>query len=156
MVYKVIDKDKMLVKVPLNKEWDFKDFNRGLIEDFVKEIIVKILKKKKLKGYFDVNVYIDKWYGMVIIFDKVDIWVDDNQVDMKITFHLNAIFLYEIDYLMIRDLGVSNQVVYYDNNRFYLEIINEMDDNALSWVLEGANIILDGEDIRERGIVINI
>ncbi len=156
MIYKEIDDRKLLVRIPKDKLDDLDIFDKDKLEKFVKKVVVMILKKKKIKGLVYLDIYIDNWYGMVMEFDVREVYLFDNQIDMKISFHIMNSFLYEMDYLMMREIGVMDEVVYYWNKKFYLEIINEIDNKLYMQMLEGARIRYKDNEKIKKGIIINI
>ena len=78
------------------------DFNnKNDLEKYLKKLF-KILKNKyniTIEGFYDITVYIDKYYGVVIHMEKDDVEYYDyfkNQVDMRII-TIDTDFLYLVD-----------------------------------------------------------
>ncbi len=156
MIYKAINDNVFIIKVPKWEIGDVNIFDREEIEKFIKGIVVGILKKKRIRGLVFLNIYMDNWYGMVMEFESSDISFDDDEIDMKISFNIMDSFLYEFDYFMLKEMGITGQVVYYSDNKFYLCITNEIDEEDYLRILESSNIVYKDRDIMEKGIVINI
>ena len=74
----------------------------------------------KIKGYYDVHIYIDNDYGIVIELIKDDIdYIDyDEVIDMKILIN-NVKFLYKID-----DIFGFSGLIYLYKNSLYLDPTN--------------------------------
>ena len=74
----------------------------------------------KIKGYYDVHIYIDNDYGIVIELIKDDIdYIDyDEVIDMKILIN-NVKFLYKID-----DIFGFSDLIYLYKNSLYLDPTN--------------------------------
>ena len=144
MICNVIDKDTYILKV-YNYYNGVNIYDHDNIEEFVKDIFNKSLKKYNLTGRILFNVYIDKLYGMIIEIKKENNLIIDKLIDIKLKFNLNISFLYEIDYFYLIDNNIDNQNVYFYNNKFYLEIINDISDNDYIKLLDNSFIIYDDE-----------
>ena len=103
----------LLVKIykPYLKDIDI--YNHEQVMSFFKDIFLKIKKKYDLSGLFDVDVYINDKYGMVIEINNICFY--KNEFDIKIKFHLDCIFLNEIDSIDLLDFNN----VYYYKDKFY-------------------------------------
>ncbi len=156
MVYSIIDKNKSLLKIPRGLFDEIDIYNRDEIEEFVKIVIVRILRKRKIKGIVFLDIYIDLFYGMIIEIENRS-WDDiDDKIDVKIVFHIDSSFLYEIDYFDIKDLDFKGHTIYYYNNKFYLEINHDIGDKLFCYLLEAREILYKDLSIIREGIVINI
>ena len=153
MICNVIDKDTYILKV-YNYYNGVNIYDHGNIEEFVKDIFNKSLKKYNLTGRILFNVYIDKLYGMIIEIKKENDLIIDKLIDIKLKFNLNISFLYEIDYFYLIDNNIDNQNVYFYNDKFYLEIINDISDNEYIKLLDNSLIIYNDEinNIINKGI----
>lgn len=147
MICNVVDKDFYIIKV-FNNYNNFDIYDHNEIKNFVQELFNQILKKYKLKGSIVFNIYIDNMYGMIIEIRKISDLIIDHLIDIKIKFNLNISFLYEVDYFYLLDNDISNQNVYYYNDKFYLEIINDMEEGKYFKLLDNCLIIYN-EDINE-------
>ena len=100
-----------------NEYLKHKNYSIAKIEDSFKDIF-KNLKYNygiEINGYYDIDVYIDKSYGIVIEMKKEEFDLDYyDQVDMTITFH-NEKFLYEVD-----DISVNKKIYKY-KNKYYVD-----------------------------------
>ena len=96
----IISSDELVIYLFNNvNDYNFKD------EIHIEECLRKLFKKMneyyniKLKGFYNVNVYLDLYYGIVLELRKEKIeYYDflDNQIDMKIIINKNK-FLYLVD-----------------------------------------------------------
>lgn len=105
-----------IMKIYLNKDYlKYKNYNISKIEENFKQIFetLKYCYNIEINGFYDIDVYIDKNYGIIIEMKKEDIDFDFyDQVDMKISFH-NQKFLYQID-----DIKKYKKIYKY-KNKFY-------------------------------------
>lgn len=140
MICNLIDKDYYIVKV-YNDYFDFDIYDTTEVKNFIYKIYNKLLKKKKLNGIIQFDIYIDTNYGMIIEIKKLEDLLFNDIIDIKIKFNLNISFLYEIDYFYILENNLTNQNIYYYKDKFYLEIINTIDKNKFINLLDNSNII---------------
>ena len=142
MICSVIDKDTYILKI-YNYYNGINIYDHDNVEEFVKDIFNKSLKKYNLTGRILFNIYVDKLYGMIIEIKKKGDLIIDKLIDIKIKFNLNISFLYEVDYFYLVDNNIDNQNVYFYNDKFYLEIINDINDNDYIRLLDNSIIIYD-------------
>jgi len=152
MICKVIDKDFYIVKA--FKDINFDIYDHDEIKTFVTDLFNKILNKYKLNGIIKLNIYIDDMYGMIIEIKKESDLIIKKLIDIKIKFNLNISFLYEVDYFYLLENNLINQNIYYYNNKFYLEIIDNINDKDYLKLLDNSLIVYNDEinDIINKGI----
>ena len=113
------------------------DFNNDrALEKYLKELF-KVLKDDysvNIEGFYDVVIYIDKYYGIVIHMEKenLDYYNYYKEVDMRISIK-NSTFLYQVDDY------IKNKKIHIINNNMYLEIT---DSDDLINIIESCNNIL--------------
>lgn len=142
MICNIIDKDFYIIKVFNNLD-NLDIYNHDEIKDFVQDLFNKILNKYKLYGKIVFNIFIDKLYGMIIEIKKENDLFIKNLIDIDIKFNLNISFLYEVDYFYLSENNITNQNIYYYNNKFYLEIVNDIDEENYFKLLDNSLIIYD-------------
>ncbi len=118
-----------------------------VLENHLKKIFIKLndYYDIKIKGYYDVAIYIDKNYGVVIelIKDEYDNYFDS--VDMRIMTH-NVNLLYKID-----DINkYKDYKIYLYKDDFYLELNGNINDIEMGILLEHSKIIYKDLDIIKR------
>lgn len=137
MKIKYIDEDIFDIYIMKDRIIDI-DFNSERdLEKYLKEIF-KTLKNKysiTISGFYNVYIYIDKYYGIIIHLEKecyeyYSYYKDE--IDMKISVR-DSIFLYQIDNF------VKNKKIHIIDNNMYLEINSE---NDLLDIIENCNSIL--------------
>ena len=130
----------------LNNDY-IKKYNLKL-EENLQENFKKLLKKLKylynleLYGYYKINVYINKYYGIIIELFKEDdeyIKIFGDSLDLKILFKNDAKVYYEIEEYNKYNLDKYN--IYYYNNKFYIEIIYNNNIKEYLNLLESSKII---------------
>lgn len=121
--------------------------NKDRLEEIIKDIIDKINKIYNLNiyGYYNVDIYHDKHYGLVIKFIKEIIdYVDyeKGEIDLRIKVHERT-FLYKINNIF--NLNIDSCIYKYKNN-YYLKI-NNIEKTKLSLLLELSELIYDNTNI---------
>lgn len=123
----------------------------GDIEELCKDIISRLEKyfNIKLKGFYDVNIYIDSNYGVVLEFNKEDIssYIDYDKIDVHVN-KIDTIFLYEV--FDILDINITS--FYYYENKYYIKTDN-VDNNILEYVKV---VYKDTIDIFNNGKIIHM
>ena len=132
---------------------DYKDEKK--LEEMLRNLFVKLRKYYdiKIEGYYDVFVYIDYIYGMVLDLRRQGLeYYDffDNQVDMKIMINKNR-FLYLVDDY---DIDLNKYRVYKLMNNIYLLPKRVLSNYELGRLVENSKIIYDSEEIINKGIKI--
>ncbi len=134
---RLVFKDNKII-VFLNKKINLDKVN---LENYFKRIFFKIRDKYNLKmnGYYDINVYTDKYYGSIIEMENEDLDYYNyfNQIDMKIKVN-EDIFIYKIDYDYLNQELLKKTKIYKSNDKLYLKII---DSSILNKILEFSEIV---------------
>ena len=103
----------------------------------------------EIKGFYDIDVYSDKNYGIILDIYKDDIDFEPifNTIDMKITINKEN-FLYKLKDYRFQNWGN----VYYYHNFYYLEITKEISVKDIMLLMENATIVYKDIDIvKKRG-----
>ena len=136
MKIKYIDEDIFDIYIIKDKITNV-DFNNDKeLEKYLKKLF-KVLKDDysvNIEGFYDVVIYIDKYYGIVIHMEKekLEYYNYYKEIDMRLTIK-ESIFLYQIDNY------IKNKKIHIIDNNMYLEITNY---NDLINVIENCNNIL--------------
>ena len=143
----VVDNNKFIVF--LNKKFDLDD--KLKLEKYFKELFYKLKSKYNIEvnGYYNINVYADKYYGTIIEMANEDLeyYTYFNQIDMEINV-FKSNFYYEIDYSFL-DKNILNKCICYKyNDKIYLKIKEDIDEIDLSKLLEVSNVLY-GEEVEE-------
>ena len=116
---KIIINDRIIIY--LNNEYlKYKNYDISKIEEYFKSIFqtLKYCYNLEIYGYYEIDVYIDKNYGIVIEMEKDDIDFECyDQIDMRVTFH-NQKFLYQIE-----DIEYNKKIYKY-KNKYYIKKYN--------------------------------
>ena len=145
---KIIINDDINMIIFLNKMYLLNiDFNN---EENIEKYFKKLLKKLKnyyninINGYYEIDVYIDKLYGVVLELEKQELeyyGYFDDEVDMQITIY-NKEFVYEIkDYFWIDDKIKNKTKIYKYKNKLYLVVKEKIKELELGKILEHSKII---------------
>ena len=126
----------LLVKIFKDKLSDFDIYNKEQVVKLFKDIFLNVKEEYKLSGLFDVDIYVNEDYGMII--EIYNLCFYNDEIDVKIKFHLDSLFLVEINSNQILDYDE----VYYYNDKFY-GIYKDILDNEVIYK-EVDNIINDG------------
>ena len=144
------------MKVIINSENEFILFFNALNsiniddinEDNFKDIFLKLKKNYNINiyGFYNIEVFINKYYVSIIKITKDnDLDLFYKQVDMHIIIYKNSVFLYKVnDYFFINNLDNFN--IYYYNDFFYLEIIKNITNKEMLYLIENSLVIFEDVD----------
>ena len=112
----ISNKDNFIIHILEN------NFDNVDIKDYVKKIILKIKERlgQYISGFYEVNVYLNDFYGMIIEMIKksdFDFFKDFIELDININKDSKMYFEFE-DYFVI--LNKNN--IYFYNNKYYINI----------------------------------
>lgn len=116
--------------------------NNEDIENYLKKLflIIKDRYDIDISGMFEIDIYVNNKYGIVIDIFKEDLEYLDyfsNQIDMQVNIIKDSIFLYELDSFIEKDL-------YKYNHKYYIDV-EDIDDPI---IYEQGNLIF-GEHVIE-------
>ena len=123
---------------------DIKD--ESLIEKKLIKLINKIQKQYNidLNGYYNVYIYKDKNYGIIIEMEKEKLdYLDyfNNQIELNIEI-IEDTFLYKIDNIFTIDKTLLEKLIIYINkDEIYLKIKENINDIELGQIIENSQII---------------
>ena len=137
-----------------NKYLDKINFDlKNNVEQQFNRLFIKIknIYNIEMSGYYEVTVYLNDIYGMIIEIEKDDdeyVKLFGDTVDMKITFKFDSSIFYKLDEYKIFD--IINYDLYYYNDDFYIELT---DNDNLEYteylrLLENSSIIY-GNELKE-------
>jgi hypothetical protein len=70
----------------------------------------------------------------------------NNKIDMKIAIDKDNVFIYEIDdYFFARKYDRNIKNIYFKDQKYYVELNDEIDDTFYFHLMEHSNIIFDDE-----------
>ena len=128
---------------------EIKDINIYDIDDIytlIKLIIKKIIKNNNISGNYQINIYTNDIYGMIIEFNKIK---ENSYIDLKINITIDSIFLYKTNNNYLNN---NNTIYYYKNNYYILPKNNNINLLEVEEVLYG-NIV---KEILAKGIKVSI
>lgn len=141
---KLVFKDNKII-VFLNKNLNL---DKKELENYFKKLFLGIKDKYNLKlnGYYNINVYIDNYYGSIIELENEELEYYNyfNQIDMEIKV-IKTPFLYEIDYEYLDKEILNKTIIYKYNNKLYFKIT---DKTILNRIIECCKIIY-GDKVKE-------
>ena len=123
---------------------DLKDEN--IIEKKLIKLINKIQKQYNidLNGYYNVYIYKDKNYGLIIEMEKEKLdYLDyfNNQIELNIEI-IEDTFLYKTDNIFTIDKTLLEKLIIYINkDEIYLKIKENINDIELGQIIENSQII---------------
>lgn len=147
---KVIKNDDFNIEVFLGKE-NFDLDCKDELEDYLKKFFNRLKEYYdiEVKGFYDIYIYIDKNYGVVLDINRDDIDFEPifNSIDMKIILKKEN-FLYKLDEYKYEHYGN----IYYYDGAYYLEIFRKISDIDFMYLMEEANVVYKDIDIiKKRG-----
>ena len=116
------------------------------IYTLIKLIIKKIIKNNNISGNYQINIYTNDIYGMIIEFNKIK---ENSYIDLKINITIDSIFLYKTNN---NYLNTNNTIYYYKNNYYILPKNNNINLLEVEEVLYG-NIV---KEILAKGIKVKL
>lgn len=116
------------------------------IYTLIKLIIKKIIKNNNISGNYQINIYTNDIYGMIIEFNKIK---ENSYIDLKINITIDSIFLYKTNNNYLNN---NNTIYYYKNNYYILPKNNNINLLEVEEVLYG-NIV---KEILSKGIKVSI
>lgn len=135
-----------LIKIYKEEIRDINIYNIDDIYALVKKIIKKIVKNNNISGNYQINIYANDIYGMIIKFNKIK---ENNYIDLKINITIDSIFLYKTN---DNYLNANNTIYYYKNNYYILPKDNNINLLEVEEVLYG-NIV---KEILSKGIKVKL
>ena len=139
IIYLNKDYKKINIKDKINIENDFRELFLNLRKNY----------NIKLVGYYNIYIYENKYYGLVIEIENEDLeYYDyfDDELDMKITILENQTFIYEI----LNDLKeiLSKYNIIKNKDKLYVKLDNDISNIEMGILLENSKIIYkDAVDI---------
>lgn len=134
MIIRKID-NTYIIKIIKKEIINFDIFNQQKIKELFQKIILRLKKKYNIMGLLKVDIYVNKYYGMII--EIKPIYNDIDEIDMKISFHLDTTFLYEINEKEI----IKEKEIYYFKNKYYGIYQKPIDSNI---IYKTDNILKEG------------
>ncbi|MBR1377244.1 MAG: hypothetical protein IJ565_05515 [Bacilli bacterium] len=138
----------------ITKDLDYKD--KKVLETELRNIFDKLKNyyNIKIKGYYDVYIYIDFNYGAILELKEDDLGYleyDDTLIDMRIMVN-NIEMLYKVDDILLLDIPYN---LYLYKGNFYIEPLDRVNNISMGKLLENSEIIYKGvEDIKRYGKVL--
>lgn len=132
----IFNKENKFILVKIFKSYlnDFDIYDKDNMIDLFKDIFITIKNKYNLLGLFDVDIYVNDEYGLIIEIHNICSY--DYEIDLRINVHLDSIFLSEINSSEILDY---NEVYYY-NDKFY-GLFKKFSDNDV--IYKNTNVIIN-------------
>lgn len=139
---KIINDDKLIIYMT-NKYLKYKNIdNIDKIEEYFKDIFLILRDNYNIliRGFYNIDVYIDKRYGIILELKKEELDFDyyEDQIDMKITFH------YKKFLLKINDIERYKKIYLYKKN-YYVDNIEDIEFGDI--IYDTDNIIKNGKTI---------
>lgn len=137
--------------------------DQKVIEKKLIKLINKIQNKYiiDLNGYYNVFIYKDKNYGLIIDMKKEELeYLDyfNNQIELNIEL-IEDSFLYKIDDIFnINKTLLSKFVIYKDGETIYLKAKNDLNSIELGTILENGEIVYGNkaQKIKRKSQIIKV
>ena len=144
---KIIINDDINMIIFLNNEYLKIDFNNiDELEDYFKDLFLtlKNIYNIKLNGFYYIEVFVDKNYGVILELEKEELeYIDyyDNQVDMRVTVN-DSEFMYLINDYDLNDI----MEIYSFQNNLYGKLKKQINSIKMGEILEKGKIIYKDYD----------
>lgn len=162
---KICINDDVNTVIYINKGYsDNIDFSNELdVETYFKKIFnkLKAFYNISIKGFYNIDVYLDNYYGIVMDLEKENIeYYDcfDNHIDMQFRIKEYNSFLYKINDLSDLNDNIKDKIeLYLYRNQIYVKIIKKIDYINLGRLIENSQLIYDEKinDIIKYGKIIS-
>ena len=123
--------------------------NTKLLEKDLKSLLLRLKTYYKIdiKGYYNITVYIDEYYGAVLKIEEDNDYYDyfDDTIAIRMK-KVKSSFLYEVDDVSYIDNYVDKFKISFSDNKIYLTINNQLNVREYLNLLEISNIIYDVYD----------
>ena len=141
----IFQDEKIVVYLKKTATDNFNLSDQNKLEQYFKKLFLSLKKRYDLEanGYYNIDVYPDKYYGMILEIENMDTdyYRYFSGIDMKINVLKDSSFLYEIDFECLEKMDLSNFICYQENDKIYLQIKEVVDDIVLGSILEYAHIV---------------
>ena len=120
--------------------------NTKALESDLKNLLLRLKKYYKIdiKGYYNITVYIDEYYGAVLKIeednDYYDYFEDSIAIRMK---KVKSKFLYEVDDISYINNYIDKFMITHINDRICLTITNKLTEYEYLNLIETSKIIYD-------------
>lgn len=139
------------ITIYLNKEYlsiiNF-NFEENVEKEFKKLFLkIKDIYNLKIKGYYEVTVYINDIYGVIIEMEQEDdeyIKLFGETLDMKIRFKFDSDIYYKLE--EFKDYKLDNYHLYFDDKNFYIELLDDIEYEKYLDLIENSTILY-GENL---------
>lgn len=126
------------------------------LEPYFKNLFLNLKENYNmpLAGYYNITIYQDKNYGVILEINKEDLEYFDyfgGQIDMRIAIPENSFFLYQIDIFNLPK--EIKGVIYFYKGNFYLHLKEKIAEPVFLKMLEWAKIVYGApaEEIVKKG-----
>ncbi len=149
-----IEEDNIVIFIN-QKSINFNYRIKEKIEDYIKKLIIKIKKiyKIKISGSYEVLIYQNNNYGLIIEMNKIDdLEFFPELIDLKINVYYDSEIFIEInDYFLISNY----KNIYYYDDKYYINIKNISNKDQL-YLSEFSNYIYGNsiKNIKKKFITI--
>ncbi len=138
------------------KQIDFLDLTT--LEEYMNDLFLTLKNcyNLKISGYYNIDVYIDNNYGVIITMKHEDLEYYDylvDQIDTQVAIHNNVNFLYKIaDFFGVKNcLTNIDYSLYKYDNELYIKINDKIDNISFGNLLEySTEICYDIERIMKK------
>ena len=117
--------------------------NTKVLERDLKSLLLRLKKYYKIdiKGYYNITVYIDEYYGAVLKIEEDNDYYDYFDDTIIIMKKVKSNFLYDVDDISYIDNYINKFKISINDNKIYLAINNELNENEYLNLLEISNIV---------------
>lgn len=144
MKLNIIDENNIIIFLSKLYTKDSIKFDKENLEIYFKKIFKKLQNNFdiKINGYYNINVYVNKDYGIVmeIFKEELDYYnYFDDDIEMQIKIYENSKFLYSFDDIFEIKKGIGK--IYKYNDKYYLELEKKLSKYEYAKILEFSSLI---------------
>ncbi|MDD2470056.1 MAG: hypothetical protein PHI22_03935 [Bacilli bacterium] len=123
--------------------------DKQCVEEYFRKLFINLKNNHSVDiyGYYNIMVYADNKYGLIIDVFKLNndyFKLSNNKIEMKIMIDNENDFLYEIDdYFFIEPYKDDIKSIYYKDKKYYVELNDTVDDAFYLYLIEHSNIVFN-------------
>ncbi len=149
------ESDELIIYL-FNNQYNINLNKEDNIERYLKKIFLKLKNYYDIKitGYFEVNIYIDNKYGIILKLKKQDLDYYNyftSKVDMKIKLFYKK-FCFLVDSF---EFNLNKYDVYKYKDSIYLYPKNKLTKRELAYLIENSIIIFENDEIINKAKKVN-
>lgn len=119
--------DLFIIRIYKDMIHDFDMYDTDSILELFKIFLVRLKDKYGVSGLCSIDVYVNEKFGVIVEVNNICKY--DDEIDVKVSFHIDSFFLVEINF-DIDDIDNYDEIYYY-KGKYYANYNNVCDSNII-------------------------